>query len=174
MGYSDVQQMVIATLMGRDPGTEIQPEDHQEYALALLDYARSIELAGASALMGVATVTTIPVQPSGSSVFYLANLASGTTYTFSNFYDSSGNAIQITTSTAEVGFATLIWNTASWSSEVTTYTSSEEVYLEGVATKALTIKDNNGSAADKKIWTGTDTEYDELGEWDSNTLYFVL
>lgn len=53
-------------------------------------------------------------------------------------------------------------------------TPSSALDSDGYAAKALTIKDNNGSAADKKIWTGTDTEYDELGEWDSNTLYFVL
>ena len=40
-GYEDTRMMIINTLMGREPGTEIMPENHQAFALNMLDYIRS-------------------------------------------------------------------------------------------------------------------------------------
>ena len=53
-GYEDTKQKIISTLMGRPVGTEIQPENHQDYALNMLDYIRSLELIATSTLIGVA------------------------------------------------------------------------------------------------------------------------
>ena len=62
-GYDDTKQKIIDTLMGRPNGTEIQPENHQDYALNMLDYIRSLELATTSTLIGVAYADTVPIQP---------------------------------------------------------------------------------------------------------------
>ena len=43
-GYDDTYKMIVSTLMGRPNGTEIQPENHQAYALNMLNYIRSLEL----------------------------------------------------------------------------------------------------------------------------------
>ena len=53
-GYDDTRKMIIDTLMGRPNGTEIQPENHQAYALNMLDYIRSLELDATSTLIGIA------------------------------------------------------------------------------------------------------------------------
>ena len=46
-GYSDTKQMIIDALMGRPEGTQIQPEDHQAFALQIIDYIKSVELSSA-------------------------------------------------------------------------------------------------------------------------------
>ena len=63
MGYQDVYNKIVNTLMGRPNGEEILPEKHQDYALSLLNYVREIESATTSSLVGVAETHTIPIQP---------------------------------------------------------------------------------------------------------------
>ena len=72
MGYSDIKQKIIFTLTGRIVGTRIHPADHQEFALALLDYIRQVELITASTLVGTAERGTVPVQSDKANLAYVA------------------------------------------------------------------------------------------------------
>ena len=58
-GYEDTRQMIINTLTNRLAGTEIQPRDHQEFALAITDYVRSVELLSGNAFIGFAEATLL-------------------------------------------------------------------------------------------------------------------
>ena len=53
-GYADTRELIINTLTGRPTGTEIQPEDHQAFALQMTEYIRQVELVAGSG---------VPVQP---------------------------------------------------------------------------------------------------------------
>ena len=116
-GYEDTRQKIISTLMGRPNGTEIQPENHQDYALNMLDYIRSLELIATSTLIGVAESNTTPVQPNTSRVCYIAGVAQNQTVTFENFIGESGNPISVTTEDMEGVFVILMWNTQYWSAQ---------------------------------------------------------
>ena len=72
-GYEDTRQMIINTLTNRLAGTEIQPEDHQEFALAITDYVRSVELLSGNAFIGFAEANTTPVQSDNGQCFYNNN-----------------------------------------------------------------------------------------------------
>lgn len=113
-GYEDTRQKIISTLMGRPVGTEIQPENHQDYALNMLDYIRSLELIATSTLIGVAESNTVPVQPNNGKVCYIAGVGQDRTVTFSNFIDDEGNPISITTGEMEGVFVILLWNMEHW------------------------------------------------------------
>ena len=69
-GYDDTYKMIIECLMGRPNGTEIQPEKHQEYALNMLEYIRSLELVANAPLIGIAQPNTQPIQPDNSRAAY--------------------------------------------------------------------------------------------------------
>jgi hypothetical protein len=114
-GYDDTKQKIIDTLMGRPNGTEIQPENHQDYALNMLDYIRSLELATTSTLIGVAYADTVPIQPDDGRVCYIAGVAQDQTVTFLNFRDYQGRSIQITTGEMEGYLVILLWNMQYWS-----------------------------------------------------------
>ena len=86
-GYADTKKLIEDTLTGRPVGTYVLPEDHQTFALSLLDYIHSVELIGASSLQGNALPDTVPVQPVGARVSYLATVPPGQTYTYTNFLD---------------------------------------------------------------------------------------
>lgn len=116
-GYEDTKQKIISTLMGRPVGTEIQPENHQDYALNMLDYIRSLELIATSTLIGVAESNTTPVQPNSSRVCYIAGVAQSQTVVFENFIDENGNPISVTTGDTEGVFVILMWNTQYWSAQ---------------------------------------------------------
>ena len=103
--------------MGRPVGTEIQPENHQDYALNMLDYIRSLELIATSTLIGVAESNTTPVQPNSSRVCYIAGVAQNQTVVFENFIDENGNPISVTTGDMEGVFIILLWNTQYWSAQ---------------------------------------------------------
>lgn len=118
MAYSDVKAKIINTLMGRPVGTEIQPENHQDYALSLLDYVRSLELTSQSGLIDIANEDTVPVQPSNARVAYITGIGQNSTITFTNFLDSLGNPIVVTSRPMEGGFIILLWNTQYWSYEL--------------------------------------------------------
>ena len=116
-GYEDTKQKIISTLMGRPVGTEIQPENHQDYALNMLDYIRSLELIATSTLIGVAESNSTPVQPNDSRVCYIAGVAQNQTVTFENFIGENGNPISVTTGDMEGVFIILMWNTQYWSAQ---------------------------------------------------------
>ena len=98
-GYEDTRQLIIDTLMGRPAGTEIQPEDHQAFALALNDYIRSVELvAGSGIPIAFAEPDTVPVQPNNGQAVYLSYVPRSITKNFVNFINQSGNSISITSS----------------------------------------------------------------------------
>ena len=120
-GYSDTRQLIIDTLMGRPAGTEIQPEDHQAFALALNDYIRSVELvAGSGVPVDFAEPDTVPVQPDNGQAVYLSYVPRSATKNFVNFINKSGNSISITSSSGEVKLVTLLWNGSYWSSQIVT------------------------------------------------------
>ena len=119
-GYEDTRQMIINTLTNRLAGTEIQPEDHQEFALAITDYVRSVELLSGNAFIGFAEANTTPVQSDKGQCFYISTVGPGQTVDFVNFIDYNGNAISVSSPGGKMSLVTLIWNTQYWSSQVTT------------------------------------------------------
>lgn len=119
-GYDDTRQLIIDTLMGRPAGTEIQPEDHQAFALAIIDYVRSVELLAGNAFIGFAEADTIPVQSDKGQCFYISIVKPGQTVNFVNFIDYNGDAISISSPSNKISLVTLIWNTEYWSSQIVT------------------------------------------------------
>ena len=119
-GYSDTRQLIIDTLMGRPAGTEIQPEDHQAFALALNDYIRSVELvAGSGVPVAFAEPNTVPVQPNNGQAVYLSQVPCESSKTFSNFIGQDGNALSVSSAKNEVKLVTLLWNGSYWSKQET-------------------------------------------------------
>jgi hypothetical protein len=114
--YDSIKQKIVKSLLGRDNDTEILPENHQEFALALLEYIRSVELISGSTLIGVATEDTVPVQSNDASGCYIAAVAQDKNAIFTNFRNKDGNPITITTGSNEAKFVILIWNRNFWSS----------------------------------------------------------
>lgn len=113
-GYNDTKQKILDTLMQRPVGTEIQPDNHQDFALSLLDYCRSVELISASTLIGIAYTDTVPVQSNDASAAYIAGVAQAQTAVFTNFIDEDGNAIMVTTGDMEGKIVILVWNRQYW------------------------------------------------------------
>lgn len=114
--YDSIKQKIVKSLLGRDNNTEILPENHQEFALALLEYIRSVELISGSTLIGIATENTVPVQSNDASECYIAAVAQDRNAIFANFRDKDGRPITITTGSNEAKFVILIWNRNFWSS----------------------------------------------------------
>ena len=142
-GYSDTKQMIIDALMGRPEGTQIQPEDHQAFALQIIDYIRSVELvAGNATPIGFADADTVPVQPYNGQAVYLSSVSGSNTITFTNFIDQNGNAISGTSTANVIKLITLLWNGQYWSSQVTSVNAVRDTtdgYLfMGVATLETT------------------------------------
>lgn len=116
LGYQEVRQLIISALMGRPEGTEIQPENHQEFALAMLDYTKQVEQsAGGSVIIGYATPTTEPLEPTGGYASYLSSVSPGQTATYVNFIGENGNPISITAGANTSVIVFLIWNGTYWS-----------------------------------------------------------
>jgi hypothetical protein len=119
-GYSDTRQLIIDTLMGRPSGTEIQPEDHQAFALALNDYIRNVELvAGSGVPVAFAEPDTVPIQPNNGQAVYLSQVPCDSSKTFSNFIGQDGNALRVSSVENEVKLVTLLWNGSYWSKQET-------------------------------------------------------
>lgn len=114
-GYDDTYKMIIECLMGRPNGTEIQPEKHQEYALNMLEYIRSLELVANAPLIGIAQPNTQPIQPDNSRAAYIAGVAQNRTTTFQNFHGQDGEPISVTTSNMEAYLVILLWDGQYWS-----------------------------------------------------------
>ena len=114
MGYEDTRQKILSTLMQRPNGTEIQPDNHQDFALSLLEYVRSVELISGSTLIGVAYEDTIPVQSNTANEAYVAGVAQQRTATYENFRDKYGEPISVTTGEMEAKLVILTWNRQYW------------------------------------------------------------
>lgn len=114
--YDSIKQKIIKSLLGRDNDTEILPENHQEFALALLEYIRSVELISGSTLIGIATEDTVPVQSNDANECYIAAVAQDKNAIFTNFRNENGNPITVITGINEAKFVILIWNRNFWSS----------------------------------------------------------
>mgnify|MGYP000010230459 CR=1 FL=1 len=112
--YDNIKQKIIESLLGRENGTEITPENHQAFALALLDYIRSVELISGSTLIGIAREDTVPIQSNDANACYIAAVAQDRIATFANFHNSDGHPITVTTSASEAKFVILLWNREFW------------------------------------------------------------
>lgn len=116
-GYLDTRQMIIDTLMGRPEGTQIQPEDHQAYALNMLNYIRSIELSSGSTLTGIAETDTVPIEPLDSRVAYIGSVSQNSVETFTYFKNENNQPITITTTDYST-FVIFMWNTQYWEYQI--------------------------------------------------------
>lgn len=166
-GYDDTKQKIIDTLMGRPNGTEIQPENHQDYALNMLDYIRSLELATTSTLIGVAYADTVPIQPDDGRVCYIAGVAQGQTVTFLNFRNYQGQSIQITTGEMEGYLVILLWNMQYWSYEAiptNIISDAEQAYFYYNLTIRKTYPSVAAMNADVAAPIGNDGKLLKVGE----------
>lgn len=152
-GYRDTRQLIIDTLMGRPAGTEIQPEDHQAFALQITDYVRSVELvAGNATPIGFADASTIPVQPDNGQAVYLSQVGRGTTVVFTNFIDQNGNAISVTSDSDSVTLVNLLWNGQYWTKQETRISLKNTVQENDIADGAVTTpKIANNAVTDIKL-----------------------
>lgn len=159
-GYSDTRQMIIDTLMGRPAGTEIQPEDHQAFALQITDYVRSVELvAGNATPIGFADALTVPVQPDNGQALYLSQVGRGTTVVFTNFIDQSGNAISVTSDSSSVTLVNLLWNGQYWTKQETRISLENTIQENDIANGAITTpKIANKAVTSEKLADGAVTE----------------
>lgn len=166
-GYDDTKRLIIETLMGRPNGTEIQPENHQEYALNMLDYIRSLELLANAPFIGVAEHDTQPVQPDNSRACYIAGVAQDRTVTFQNFIDYQGQPIQITSGEMEAYLVVLIWDGQYWSSQsipTNVISSAEQAYFFYNLTIRKTYSSIAEMQADVNNPIGNDGRYLKVGE----------
>lgn len=138
-GYSDTRKLIIDTLMGRPAGTDIQPEDHQAFALALNDYIRNVELNSGNAFIGFAKADTVPIQSDNGQCFYISTVPPSKNIVYVNFLDSNRNPISVTTPPDKMAFVTLIWDTKSWDSQITIIeTNWSQVFENNIASGAVT------------------------------------
>lgn len=166
-GYDDTYNMIISTLMGRPNGTEIQPENHQAFALNMLEYIRSLELLANAPFIGVATPTTQPVQPDDSRACYIAGVAQDRTTTFHNFRDMNGDPISITNGEMEACLVIFVWNAQYWSAETVPtniISSADQAYFFYNLTIRKTYDSVSDMNADVSAPVGNDGKYIKVGE----------
>lgn len=166
-GYDDTYNMIISTLMGRPNGTEIQPENHQAFALNMLEYIRSLELLANAPFIGVATPTTQPVQPDDSRACYIAGVAQDRTTTFQNFRDMNGDPISITNGEMEACLVIFVWNAQYWSAETVPtniISSADQAYFFYNLTIRKTYDSVSDMNADVTAPVGNDGKYIKVGE----------
>lgn len=166
-GYDDTYNMIISTLMGRPNGTEIQPENHQAFALNMLEYIRSLELLANAPFIGVATPTTQPVQPDDSRACYIAGVAQDRTTIFQNFHDMNGDPISITNGEMEACLVIFVWNAQYWSAETVPtniISSADQAYFFYNLTIRKTYESVSDMNADVSAPVGNDGKYIKVGE----------
>lgn len=166
-GYDDTYNMIISTLMGRPNGTEIQPENHQAFALNMLEYIRSLELLANAPFIGVATPTTQPVQPDDSRACYIAGVAQDRTTIFQNFIDMNGDPISITNGEMEACLVIFVWNGQYWSAETVPtniISSADQAYFFYNLTIRKTYDSVSDMNADVTAPVGNDGKYIKVGE----------
>lgn len=112
--YDSIKDDITNSLMGRPSGTEIQPENHQNFALELLEYTRSVELISASPLQGFADVDTVPLTPDTSFVSYLGGVGTGETKTYANFIGIDGQPITASSENGQSFILVFFWNKQYW------------------------------------------------------------
>ena len=152
-GYNDTRRMIVKTLMGRPTGTEIQPEDHQAFALQITDYVRSVELlAGNATPIGFAEADTVPVRPNNGQALYLSQVNRGETVTFNNFIDQDGNAITVVSNENTVTLVNLLWNTLYWTKQETRISLEKSVHGDDIVDGAVTTpKIADGAVTNTKL-----------------------
>lgn len=166
-GYDDTYNMIISTLMGRPNGTEIQPENHQAFALNMLEYIRSLELLANAPFIGVATPSTQPVQPDDSRACYIAGVAQDRTTTFQNFRDMNGDPISITNGEMEACLVIFVWNAQYWSAETVPtniISSADQAYFFYNLTIRKTYDSVSDMNVDVSAPVGNDGRYIKVGE----------
>lgn len=138
--YDEIRQLIINTLEGRPAGTMIYPEGHQEIDLSILDFANAISSIISTGIAGEAQASTQPIQPSGSNVAYIFQVAPNSTKTFTNFRDSGGNAISVTTNSSQAAVGFLLWNGSYWSA-MTVYIAVTSPAFETISSDIIQLLD---------------------------------
>lgn len=166
-GYDDTRKKILETLMQRPSGTEIQPNNHQDFALNLLEYIRSVELISGSTLIGVAYDNTVPVQSDDANEAYIAGVAQRRSVTFKNFRDVNGNPITITTGEMEAKLVILTWNKQYWTAQeivANIISQADTAYFFYALTIQKTYASKAAMEADKKSPIGNDGNTIKRGE----------
>lgn len=166
-GYDDTRQKILETLMQRPNGTMIQPENHQDFALNLLDYIRSVELITASTLIGVAYEDTVPVQSNDANEAYIAGVAQQRSATFQNFRDVNGQPITVTTGEMEAKLVILTWNRQYWTKEeisANIISQADTAYFYYSLAIRKTYDSVAAMNADVNAPIGNDGKYIKVGE----------
>ena len=115
-GYNDSKEKIVGTLTGRTNGEQITPEKHQDFALSILEYIRSIELSSLSnGLAGFAQENTVPIQPNNSYVTYLSAVPAGRTFTYSKFLGVDGLPLTVSSNDDNASLVILYWDKRHWS-----------------------------------------------------------
>lgn len=166
-GYDDTRRKILETLMQRPNGTEIQPDNHQDFALSLLEYIRSVELISGSTLIGVANEDTVPVQSNDANEAYIAGVAQQRSVTFDNFRDKDGNAITVTTGEMEAKLVILTWNRQWWEKQeivANIISQADEAYFFYALTIRKTYTSVSALNADVSSPIGNDGKSIKQGE----------
>lgn len=145
--YDNIKEKIVKSLLGRDNGSEIQPINHQEFALALLEYIRNVELISGSTLIGIAHEDTVPVQSNDANECYISAVAQDRIAKFTNFINQDGSPITITTGVNEAKFVVFVWNRHFWDAveingNIISHAENANFYYQ------FTIKKNYDSIAD--------------------------
>ena len=166
-GYDDTRMKILETLMQRPNGTEIQPDNHQDFALSLLEYIRSVELISGSTLIGVAYEDTIPVQSDDANEAYIAGVAQQRSSTFENFRDVNGQPITVITGEMEAKLVILTWNRQYWTAEeisANIISQADKAFFYYALTIRKTYSSKSSMEADKTSPIGNDGKSIKRGE----------
>lgn len=166
-GYDDTRMKILETLMQRPNGTEIQPDNHQDFALSLLEYIRGVELISGSTLIGVANEDTIPVQSNDANEAYIAGVAQQRSSTFENFRDVNGQPITVTTGEMEAKLVILTWNKQYWTAEeisANIISQADNAFFYYALTIRKTYSSKSNMEADKTSPIGNDGKSIKRGE----------
>lgn len=166
-GFDDTRMKILETLMQRPNGTEIQPDNHQDFALSLLEYIRGVELISGSTLIGVAHEDTIPVQSNDANEAYIAGVAQQRSSTFENFRDVNGQPITVTTGEMEAKLVILTWNKQYWTAEeisANIISQADNAFFYYALTIRKTYSSKFNMEADKTSPIGNDGKSIKRGE----------
>lgn len=166
-GYDDTRSKIINSLLQRPNGTEILPENHQDFALSLLNYIREVELISVSTLIGVAYENTTPVQSNDANSAYIAGVAQQRTAVFQNFRDVSGNSITVTTGEMEAKLVILTWNKQYWTKQeisANIISQAEKAYFYYALTMRKTYESKAAMNSDVESPIGNDGKSIKIGE----------
>lgn len=131
--YEDIRQRIIETLANRPNGHEITPEEHQAFALDLLEYIKDVELITASTLVGYADANTVPVASDRANATYVNTIPNSTTIVFNNFRDKDGQSLSVTTPNDYAAVNILLWNKRFWEVHTT------QIHISAIADLSLVL-----------------------------------